>query len=384
MSSILLITRNCNGLRNKVKRQICFQWFKKQKADIVLIQETHWCKDIEHIIRSEWKGSAFFNHGTRNARGVAILIKKQSEFKLMSEYKDQNGRFLLVQCKVHEHIYIVVNVYAPNIHVKREVFFKSLHDLLRQKFNMNSLQTQLIIGGDFNCVLNPKVDTFNVKTKYKTPMSLKQMMKNCKLIDIWRIINFEKRQYTWRNKNVHSASRIDFVLISKNIKNYVVKTDIRPVVTGDHNAVTVILKNKEVTSGPGFWKFNSSLLTQNDYCENVRKIIQDAILEKNNSSMSWRDAWELCKIRIKEYSINFCKNKKIKKDDVILLENKLKILNEKMFDKDNEHIKGIIDEYEKITEQLEKIYKAKCKGSIIRSRVKWFEEGEKIQNISCH
>ena len=46
-------------------------------------------------------------------------------------------------------------------------------------------------------------------------------------------------------------------------------------------------------------------------------------------------------------------------------------------DKDNEKIEGIIDEHEKITEQLEKIYKAKCQGSIIRSRVKWFEEGEK-------
>ena len=377
MSSILLITQNCNGLRNKLKRQVCFRWFKKQNAEIVLIQETHWSKDIEHIIRNEWKGSAFFNHGNKNARGVAILIKKQSEIKLISEHKDQHGRFIIIQCQLHAQMYIIVNVYAPNIHVKREAFFKSLYNMLKQKLDMHDLQTHMIIGGDFNCVLNPKVDTFNVKSKYKTPNSLKQMMKNYKLIDIWRIVNFDKRQYTWRNKSVQVASRIDFVLTSKDLKNYVVKTDIRPVVSGDHNAVTIILKIESVKLGPGYWKFNSSLLTQNDYCEEIRQIIQDTILEKNNSCMSWRDTWELCKIRIKEYSIQFSKNKKNKEDNVTLLENRLQKLSEKMFDKDNEKIEGIIDEHEKITEQLEKIYKAKCQGSIIRSRVKWFEEGEK-------
>ena len=58
-SSLLLITQNCNGLRNKMKRQICFSWLKQQKADIILIQETHWSKDIENIIRKEWRGLTY-------------------------------------------------------------------------------------------------------------------------------------------------------------------------------------------------------------------------------------------------------------------------------------------------------------------------------------
>ena len=112
------------------------------------------------------------------------------------------------------------------------------------------------------------------------------MMKNYKLIDIWRIVHFDKIQYTWRNKSVQVASRIDFVLTSKDLKNYVVNTDIRPVVSGDRNAVTIILEIESVKLGPGFWKFNSSLLTQNYYCEERKHIYNTRYnLENNNSCM---------------------------------------------------------------------------------------------------
>ena len=98
--SIQLISQNCNGLRNKLKRKMCFTWLKKQNADIALLQETHWSKEIENFVRNEWQGFVFFSHGMQNARGVAILIKKHCEFKIFSEYKDGNGRFLIIECNV--------------------------------------------------------------------------------------------------------------------------------------------------------------------------------------------------------------------------------------------------------------------------------------------
>ena len=96
MTSLLLSTQNCNGLRNKMKRQFCFSWLKQQRADFILIQEFHWSNDIENIIRKEWRGLTFFSHGSQNARGVAILIKYKCEFKISSEYKDQNGRVIII------------------------------------------------------------------------------------------------------------------------------------------------------------------------------------------------------------------------------------------------------------------------------------------------
>ena len=377
MSSILIISQNCNGLRNKMKRQLCFRWFKKQNADIVLVQETHWSKDIEHIIKNEWKGSVFFNHGNHNARGVAILTKRQSNIRYLSDFKDQYGRYLIIECEINTSKYIIVNIYAPNIHTKRELFFKNIHILLSQKFDLQNLQTRLIIGGDFNCVLNPKIDTFNVKSKYKTPSFLKQIIKKLLLIDVWRKVHVDKKQYTWRNKSLQIASRIDFMLISKDLKNDVMKTDIRPVLSGDHNAVSIILKVKGIRIGPGFWKLNSDLLKESEYCENIKEIINNVIKEMKNSCISWREAWELCKIRIREYSIHYAKGKNNKENNVTILEEKLQDLNEKMWKTESKKMREVLNEHERITDQLEKIYRSKCKGSIVRSRVKWFEEGEK-------
>ena len=333
MSSLLLITQNCNGLRNKIKRQTCVSWFKKQKANFVLVQETHWSNDIENIIRKEWRGLTFFSHGSQNARGVAILIKNQCEIKINVEHKDHNGRVLIIECFVNEQKLIIVNIYAPNIHVKREIFFKSISNMLLQNFDLKDLQTHLIIGGDFNCILNHKLDTYNVKSIYKTPHSLKNLTKHYHLIDIWRKFHNIKRQYTWRNKYRKVASRIDFVLISKDLKNNIIKSDIKPVVCGDHNAVSIVFKSNIISSGPGFWKFNTSLLTKSDYCDEVRKIVLDVIKEKNESCMSWRETWELCKIKIREYSIDYNRNLKSKDDNVKLLEGRLKILNDNMWGK---------------------------------------------------
>ena len=49
----------------------------------------------------------------------------------------------------------------------------------------------------------------------------------------------------------------------------------------------------------------------------------------------------------------------------------------KIWNVNEEKMQEIINDHEQITKKLATIYKRECKGSIVRSRVKWFEEGEK-------
>jgi exonuclease III len=49
-----------------------------------------------------------------NSRGVAIWIKKNVEFKLIDEYKDNEGRLLLINVEINNAIYTIINIYAPN------------------------------------------------------------------------------------------------------------------------------------------------------------------------------------------------------------------------------------------------------------------------------
>jgi exonuclease III len=58
------------------------------------MQETHFSQNIENNLIQDFKGSLYHSNGISNSRGVAIWIKKNVEFKLIDEYKDNEGRLL--------------------------------------------------------------------------------------------------------------------------------------------------------------------------------------------------------------------------------------------------------------------------------------------------
>jgi exonuclease III len=57
---------------------------------------------------------------------VAIWIKKNVEFKLIDEYKDNEGRLLPINVEINNAIYTIINIYAPNNMNKRNTFFKQV------------------------------------------------------------------------------------------------------------------------------------------------------------------------------------------------------------------------------------------------------------------
>ena len=70
------ISLNVRGISNFRKRRTIFTWCRKQKADIIFLQETHSTKDNELLWKREWGAPLFCSHGANNSRGVAILIRK--------------------------------------------------------------------------------------------------------------------------------------------------------------------------------------------------------------------------------------------------------------------------------------------------------------------
>ena len=51
--------------------------------------------------------------------------------------------------------------------------------------------------------------------------------------------------------------------------------DIKSSFKSDHSPIKISFENKSnAKRGPGFWKFNSSLLLDADYCEYIRGIIR--------------------------------------------------------------------------------------------------------------
>ena len=108
------VTINAQGLRDKIKRNRFYEWVKNQKANIILVQETHFSEEILPFIRTEWKGEIIHSIGTSQSRGVSIFICKNINAEIIDTTIDQDGRYIILNIKINDNVYCITNVYAPN------------------------------------------------------------------------------------------------------------------------------------------------------------------------------------------------------------------------------------------------------------------------------
>ena len=91
------------------------------------------------------------------------------------------------------------------------------------------------------------------------------MFSSYDLANIWRIRNPYTKRFIWRQKKLTIQHRLDFWLISSSVHEEVEDVDIIPAIRTDHSAITMHINGIEETGrGPSFWKFNSSLLEDDE------------------------------------------------------------------------------------------------------------------------
>lgn len=365
---------NSNGLQQSEKRKRLVEWATQQKCDILLMQETHFTKEIEKKIRNDFPGELCYSHGLSNARGTAIWFKKNLNYKIITQHIDGEGRLLLINVEIDDSIFTIVNVYAPNKTKTRNTFFKSVKSFIDQY-----CLGQIVIGGDFNDILSQNdTKAKNHKKKFDKPVSnLKSIIKSLKLSDIWRVNNKNITQFTWSKKNYNEATRIDYFLIGAEVKKNCISCDIRPIVIQftDHNSISLKINLSRNVKGRGYWKLNNSVLQNEDYQKIIIKLIENYKI-KAKSAENIDTLWDNFKVEVRDNTIQYCKYKaNIKRDDIDVLERELKELNSV---RDNSMTNQYISQkIEKIENILGKLYNEKVRGNQIRSRVKWSEEGEK-------
>lgn len=60
-----------------------------------------------------WVGEAYAATHCSNRRGVGILINKNTPFSLISQHKDQEGRFQILNCTLHGEKYTLILLFIP-------------------------------------------------------------------------------------------------------------------------------------------------------------------------------------------------------------------------------------------------------------------------------
>ena len=93
------------------------------------------------------------------------------------------------------------------------------------------------------------------------------------LVEIQRQRQPKFRKYFYESKALKVKSRIGFVLVVKNMTQFVKKSEIYPSIAPDHKAIYMSLSlSNETPRGRGLWKFNDSLLNNEYYVNKIREI----------------------------------------------------------------------------------------------------------------
>ena len=127
------------------------------------------------------------------------------------------------------------------------------------------------------------------------------------LIDTWREKNVNIQGFSWSNTPMKIQCRLDYFMISKDLRSSLKHAKIFPNIFSDHStlSITLISEGKDAKHGPGLWKFNNSLLLLDiDYIELISRKIPE--FASNYSEVADKGLlWEMIKMEIRAATIVF-------------------------------------------------------------------------------
>ena len=368
-SNLNICTYNARGLRQQNKRRSVFAYLHNLNFDIYFVQETHSDHRDEIYWRNEWGGEIVFSHGNTSSRGVCIMFKPTLSFEIMHKNIHDTGRFIILDIKLLGCTFTLCCIYGPN--VDDPVFYQSFVPMFG-----NFECDNVIMGGDFNFVFNFDLDkqNGNRRTNFNARDECVKLMNYFDLVDIWRERNPQSKYFSWRSNvtpGIHC--RLDFFLISRKLSANVQCDKFFSGLKSDHSIVSLSLNSFVDKRGPGFWKFNNSLLEDNAYIQHITEVISREISVTRHLDPSLR--WDFLKYKIRSVSISYSKEKARKRrlEERIIL-SKINSLEKSLYHNFSEEI---YTELRLEQNKLNHIYDLKLKGIMVRARARWVEEGEK-------
>ena len=96
-NQLKIISLNCRGLGNTVKRQDIFSWLATEHADIILLKDTHWDANTAQQSQQEWNFTFLSTVFDTRSRGCAILFKNSFELNIGQKSLDINGNYAITE-----------------------------------------------------------------------------------------------------------------------------------------------------------------------------------------------------------------------------------------------------------------------------------------------
>ena len=378
LGHIRFLSWNIRGIHNPVKRSRVFAHMKTLGSDVIFLQETHLRSSECSKLKRAWIGQLFCSKNEDRVRGTAILIRKGIPFTPSQTVCDSRGRYVIVTGKLYGTQITLANVYGPNW--DNPLFFTDFIAVLPDLNN-----SQLILGGDFNSVLHPKLDRSNPRPNSKISNSgavIQSFIDTYALSDPWRRNNPTDRQYSFFSPVHHSFSRIDFFLVDSRILPMVKDSQYNSIVFSDHGPVQLDICFPECIRPRRTWRFDPLLLSRDSFKKFISQQI-DSFLEFNlTPGMPLTTVWEALKAYLRGQIISYTAyERKKRKQRLSELSHSIAEVDRKYADSPSPELYRekllLKTEFDNLSiKQTEQLF--------FKSKQKFYEHGEKAGKLLAH
>ena len=176
-------------------------------------------------------------------------------------------------------------------------------------------------------------------------------------------------------QNQFTVRRLDFFLVSDKMELDISACGFYAPVQSDHSPIFIkIFPLQETARGPGYWKFNSSLVNGPTFVEKTKQIITEVAMNITGQVEDYRIGWEFLKYKVRQFSQVYSKQKACEfREKQVNLEKKIEELESNL--SENSASEEIL-EYKNVKAQLADLYTYITEGALLKSKVSWYEEGE--------
>ena len=110
------ISNNVKGIQDSKKRLKLFEYLQQNINfnDFILFQKSHYSLNDEKQWKYEFNGPLLFSHGKANSCRVSTGFCGKNFFDLIDRKSDENERILIIEAKISEDNFIVINIYNSN------------------------------------------------------------------------------------------------------------------------------------------------------------------------------------------------------------------------------------------------------------------------------
>ena len=198
MNNLSLISNNVTGLQAIWKRIKIFEYLKNYVTSngFIFLQETHSSVKDEKIWNDEFEGRFFFSHGKTNSCGVAIGFVGTKALNVLNIKRDNLGRILVIEVITDDSVFVLINICSANTESEQ---LHTLNDLINILETFEDIHNKsVVLGGDFNAILNPPLDSEGGKPVIKKRNVLDNLDQD-HIVDpqfLWEYLKYEIRKFS--------------------------------------------------------------------------------------------------------------------------------------------------------------------------------------------